>query len=154
MSRNIRVAERIKIIAIFFGFCFNITSKGKSNFLLSFRETAMREKSKRVCMFVLNHCTNDARVLKEAETLGRAGYNVDIVAIASEVAPDYMEEKEYFRIFRVQPRTALFYLKRFEQFVKALTKRQTTPSRTGRADKVSFKKNLLSFPAKIFKKII
>jgi len=35
MSRNIRVAERIKIIAIFFGFCFNITSKGKSNFLLS-----------------------------------------------------------------------------------------------------------------------
>ena len=147
-------------------------------------------------MFVLNHCTNDARVLKEAEALGRAGYDVDIIAIASEVAPDYMEEKEYFRIFRVQPRAALFYLKRFELSVKALMKRQTTPSRTGRADKVSFKKNvtvqplplnsvkeptpspsqegntkspllggdlgvgellqknLLSFPAKIFKKII
>lgn len=105
-------------------------------------------------MFVLNHCTNDARVLKEAEALGRAGYDVDIIAIASEVAPDYMEEKEYFRIFRVQPRAALFYLKRFEQFVKALTKRQTTPSGTEREDNVSSKKNLLSFPAKIFKKII
>lgn len=119
-------------------------------------------------MFVLNHCINDARVLKEAETLGRAGYNVDIIAIASEVALDYMEEKEYFRIFRVQPRAALFYLKKFEQSVKALMKIQPTPSRTGRTDavdfkksnsgasigKVSSKKNLLSFPAKIFKKII
>ena len=34
-----------------------------------------------VCMFVLNNCKRDARVLKEAKTLAEAGYDVRIIAI-------------------------------------------------------------------------
>jgi hypothetical protein len=36
---------------------------------------------KRVCMFVFNHCTNDSRVFKEAESLIRAGYHVEVFAL-------------------------------------------------------------------------
>jgi len=39
-SLMFNLAERIKKNAIFFGFCFNIASKGKSNFLSS---TMLRE---------------------------------------------------------------------------------------------------------------
>jgi len=72
----------------------------------------MIEKSKKICMFVLNPCTNDARVLKEAATLGEAGYDVKIIAIISEDAPQFEEKKESFTIYRVQPRALLFYVKK------------------------------------------
>src|SRR3990172_11467363 len=72
----------------------------------------MIEKSKKICMFVLNPCTNDARVLKEAATLGEAGYDVKIIAIISEDAPQFEEKKERFTIYRVQPRALLFYVKK------------------------------------------
>ena len=36
---------------------------------------------KKVCMFVWNHFTNDARVLRECTALTEAGYEVDLVAI-------------------------------------------------------------------------
>ena len=36
---------------------------------------------KRVCMFVFNHCTNDSRVFKEAESLINAGYHVEVYAL-------------------------------------------------------------------------
>lgn len=37
--------------------------------------------AKTVCMFVWNHFTNDARVLRECTALTEAGYEVDLIAI-------------------------------------------------------------------------
>lgn len=75
----------------------------------------MKEKSKKVCMFVLNPCTNDARVLKEAATLGEAGYDVKVIAIISKDAPQFEEKKKSFTIYRVQPRSFLFYVNKIAQ---------------------------------------
>jgi len=36
---------------------------------------------KSVCMFVWNHFTNDARVLRECSALAEAGYEVDLIAL-------------------------------------------------------------------------
>lgn len=54
----------------------------------------------KVCMFVLNNCKRDARVLKEARTLAEAGYDVRIIAILDDNTVPY-EEKDGFRIIRV-----------------------------------------------------
>ena len=54
----------------------------------------------KVCMFVLNNCKRDARVLKEAKTLAEAGYDVRIIAILDETTVPY-EEKDGFRIIRI-----------------------------------------------------
>lgn len=78
----------------------------------------MPENGKKVCMFVLNPCTYDSRVLKEATTLGQAGYDVRIIAIVSKDVPDLIEEKENFTIYRIQPRALLFYLKRAKRGIK------------------------------------
>ena len=43
---------------------------------------------KRITMFVWNHFTNDARVLREAKTLQRNNYNVKIVAIHNPKTPE------------------------------------------------------------------
>lgn len=37
--------------------------------------------AKKVCMFVWNHFTNDARVLRECTALTEEGYEVDLIAI-------------------------------------------------------------------------
>jgi len=42
---------------------------------------------KRVCMMLTNPCTNDARVIKEAMTLARNGYNVRILATMGNNTP-------------------------------------------------------------------
>ena len=54
----------------------------------------------KVCMFVLNNCKRDARVLKEARALAEAGYDVRIIAVLDETTVPY-EEKDGFRIIRV-----------------------------------------------------
>lgn len=36
---------------------------------------------KKVCMFVWNHFTNDARVLRECTALAESGYEVDLICI-------------------------------------------------------------------------
>ena len=54
----------------------------------------------KVCMFVLNNCKRDARVLKEAKTLAEAGYDVRIIAILDDDTVPY-EENDGFRIIRV-----------------------------------------------------
>ncbi len=82
----------------------------------------MMKKTPIICMFVLNPCINDTRVLKEAHTLGKAGYDVRIIAVVSEDRPDFIEEKDSFRIYRVQPRSALFYLKKIHYFLKKTLK--------------------------------
>ena len=53
-----------------------------------------------VCMFVLNNCKYDTRVLKEARTLTDAGHDVRIIALLDEQSEPY-EERDGFRIIRV-----------------------------------------------------
>lgn len=53
-----------------------------------------------VCMFVLNNCKYDTRVLREARTLTEAGHDVRIIAVLDEDTEPY-EEKDGFRIIRV-----------------------------------------------------
>lgn len=59
------------------------------------------EISKRIVMLVANPFTNDARVEKEAETLGRAGYHVYVFATARDDLSSH-EIREYFQIYRIQ----------------------------------------------------
>ena len=58
---------------------------------------------KKVCMFVWNHFTNDARVLRECTALSESGYEVDLIAIHD---PNNKELKQFetrdgFNIIRV-----------------------------------------------------
>jgi glycosyltransferase involved in cell wall biosynthesis len=54
----------------------------------------------KVCMFVLNNCRHDTRVLKEARTLTDAGHDVRIIALLDRDSEPY-EERDGFRIIRV-----------------------------------------------------
>jgi glycosyltransferase involved in cell wall biosynthesis len=51
-------------------------------------------------MFVYNNCKFDARVLKEAKSLAKAGYDVKIIAVLSKDTLPY-EERDGFKIIRV-----------------------------------------------------
>lgn len=54
----------------------------------------------KVCMFVLNNCTHDSRVLKEAQTLTHNGYEVTIVALLDgDASPS--EYRDGFQIVRI-----------------------------------------------------
>jgi len=55
----------------------------------------------KICMFVINNCIHDARVLKEAKTLSDVGHDVRIIAILDDKTGAY-EEKDGFRIIRVK----------------------------------------------------
>jgi len=61
-------------------------------------ETAPRPK---VAMFVLNPCHNDARVRKEAASLGRHGFDVRIFALASTTHPEAILDEGDFVIHRL-----------------------------------------------------
>lgn len=50
---------------------------------------------KKVCMFVWNHFTNDARVLRECTALAEAGYEVDLIALGN---PNDKELKDFEKI--------------------------------------------------------
>ena len=54
----------------------------------------------RVCMFVYNNCKYDSRVIREAKTLARAGYDVRIIAVLDKTT-EHFEEREGFKIIRV-----------------------------------------------------
>jgi glycosyltransferase involved in cell wall biosynthesis len=60
----------------------------------------VHHRSVKVCMFVRNACTHDARVLKEAKTLVAHGYDVTVIAVQLKQAPE-LEERDGFRIVRV-----------------------------------------------------
>ncbi|WP_409304846.1 glycosyltransferase [Peribacillus sp. SCS-155] len=63
--------------------------------------------SKKVCMFVWNHFTNDARVFRECSALSEAGYEVDLVAIhdwKDEKLLLHEQHKNGFEVFRVKNR--------------------------------------------------
>ena len=63
--------------------------------------------SKKVCMFVWNHFTNDARVLRECSALVESGYEVDLIAIhdwKNENLPKEEQHRNGFRVIRVNNR--------------------------------------------------
>ncbi|WP_196806070.1 glycosyltransferase [Virgibacillus sp. CM-4] len=60
---------------------------------------------KNVCMFVWNHFTNDARVLRECTSLSGRGYNVDLICIddpSDETLKKQEKINENFQVFRVR----------------------------------------------------
>lgn len=60
--------------------------------------------TKRVCMFVFNPFTNDARVLRECSALAEAGYEVDLYSLQSKDNPSLPKRehrKEGFQVIRV-----------------------------------------------------
>lgn len=60
--------------------------------------------SQKVCMFVWNHFTNDARVLRECSSLVEAGYEVDLIAIHDRKNTGLKKKelrKEGFTVIRV-----------------------------------------------------
>jgi glycosyltransferase involved in cell wall biosynthesis len=61
--------------------------------------------SKKVCMFVWNHFTNDARVLRECTALSEAGYLVDLVCIhdpKDTSLPKFEQRNELFTVNRIR----------------------------------------------------
>ncbi|MFJ7726432.1 glycosyltransferase [Neobacillus sp. NPDC097160] len=60
---------------------------------------------KRVCMFVWNHFTNDARVLRECTALSQTNHMVDLICIADpnhKELPYYEEINPNFKVYRVK----------------------------------------------------
>src|SRR5690606_6093418 len=60
---------------------------------------------KRVGMFVWNHFTNDARVLRECTTLSQNGYDVELICIDDPNDPtvsQYEEVNKHFRVYRMK----------------------------------------------------
>ena len=55
----------------------------------------------KVCMFVLNNCTRDSRVLKEAQTLAQNGHEVTIIALLDDTSSP-RERRDGFQIVRVE----------------------------------------------------
>ncbi len=56
-------------------------------------------------MFVWNHFTNDARVLRECTALSEAGYEVDLLCIhdpKDASLPKYEERNEHFKVYRLK----------------------------------------------------
>ncbi len=65
---------------------------------------------KKVCMFVWNHFTNDARVMRECTALADAGYSVDLVAIYDPKIPGLRKKEtiqEGFTVTRVSNQVRL-----------------------------------------------
>lgn len=61
--------------------------------------------SKKVCMFVWNHFTNDARVLRECIALSEAGYEVDLLCIHNPKdasLPRFEQRNENFKVYRLR----------------------------------------------------
>lgn len=78
--------------------------------------------NKNVCMFVWNHFTNDARVLRECTTLSENGYHVDLICIHDPNEPNlptYEERNERFHVYRVKryPTSLLFLQKIYRKIV-------------------------------------
>lgn len=59
----------------------------------------------RVCMFVLNQFTNDARVLRECSALSEAGFKVDLICLhdpKQKSLPFYEKRNAHFQVFRIR----------------------------------------------------
>lgn len=83
--------------------------------------------SKKVCAFVWNHFTNDARVLRECTALSQSGYDVDLIAVhdwQDENLPLEEQHKNGFRVIRVKNRIKLFY--EMSMIIQKLKKKKST----------------------------
>lgn len=82
-------------------------------------------KNIKVCMFVWNHFTNDARVLREATALAEQGYELDLIALHDPFDKNLkkVEEINGFTVKRVD-RYPGFYLKLrdFVYYIKKMLK--------------------------------
>ncbi|WP_420491616.1 glycosyltransferase [Neobacillus drentensis] len=61
--------------------------------------------SKKVCMFVWNHFTNDARVLRECTALSESGYEVDLICIhdpKDKSLPRFEQRNDLFKVYRIK----------------------------------------------------
>src|SRR4051794_37387633 len=58
------------------------------------------ERAGRVCMFVYNNCSTDARVFKEAGTLSAAGYEVHVIAVLDRLTVP-TEDRDAIHIVRI-----------------------------------------------------
>ncbi|MEG7335244.1 glycosyltransferase family 4 protein [Bacillus sp. 0102A] len=70
----------------------------------------------KVCMFVWNHFTNDARVMRECMALSENIYDVDLICIDDPKNPDlkaFEEYNQHFRVHRVKryPDSMMFFQK-------------------------------------------
>ncbi|MED1740708.1 glycosyltransferase family 4 protein [Bacillus swezeyi] len=68
----------------------------------------------KVCMFVWNHFTNDARVMRECTALSEENYDVDLICIHDPKDPNlktFEEYNQHFRVHRVKryPESLLFF---------------------------------------------
>ena len=83
--------------------------------------------SKKVCAFVWNHFTNDARVLRECSALAEAGYEVDLIAVHDAKNEDMPFEEQHpngFRVIRVKNRMKL--LNDVLRFIRKMKKKKAT----------------------------
>ncbi len=83
--------------------------------------------SKKVCAFVWNHFTNDARVLRECSALAEAGYEVDLIAVHDAKNEDMPFEEQHpngFRVIRVKNRMKL--LNDVLRFIRKIKKKKAT----------------------------
>ncbi|MFB3170012.1 glycosyltransferase [Neobacillus sp. 179-C4.2 HS] len=72
-------------------------------------------RSRRVGMFVWNHFTNDARVLRECTALSEAGYEVDLICIHDPKDPNlpmFEQRNERFKVYRLRRYPVLLELMR------------------------------------------
>src|SRR5699024_1661364 len=77
---------------------------------------------KKVCMFVWNHFTNDARVLRECTTLSNNEYNVDLICIDDPNDKSLLKKETWnsnFTVFRLQRYPyLLLFLRRSLQLIR------------------------------------
>jgi glycosyltransferase involved in cell wall biosynthesis len=74
-------------------------------YLLELNIEMGRTMSKKVGMFVWNHFTNDARVLRECTALSEAGYEVDLICIhdpKDKSLPRFEQRNDRFNVYRVR----------------------------------------------------
>lgn len=75
-------------------------------------------------MFVWNHFTNDARVLRECTSLSENGYHVDLICIHDpnhKGLPMYEERDEHFNVYRVKryPTSLMFLQKLYKKIASS-----------------------------------
>ena len=74
---------------------------------------------KKVCMFVWNHFTNDARVLRECTALSENGFEVDLICIHDDKDVNlakFEKRNELFKVYRV--RRYPYILEQMQNFYK------------------------------------
>lgn len=111
----------------------------------------------KVCMFVFNNCTTDARVLKEAASLAKNGYKVKIMAIINGPnIPEYevrdgveiirvIKNPIHYRIFNGQIFTDLFKKKQKNKLEKLRESYQQNKSKTSTQNQSQLPLNKLTF---------